>query len=558
LFISNICDFLFIFRQICRIILPACKKGADTVEPRSYSNLSPKRGWSWETPPAKIPEEQIAQTLEADVAIIGGGISGLAAGARCVQLGMSAVIVDRFRELMGRAGHVGVLDSAVMRRLGITIDKKRFARDWMMISGSRVSEELLWLYINRSGEAFDWLMEQGGDDVDATIYTGYYKGPVFSEYPGTHVVFQKQDRDVYKYRMGGMLVVEILERTFLQGGGRLFRRIRAEQLEKDENGRVVSFLAKSEEDGRYRRYVGKNGIIIASGDIEGDPEMLEAFCPLALLPTNARYFPKGNNTGDGHKMAYWAGAAFDNPSWALSLHGRKDDETSYYSFYFLFVNSRGKRFMNEDTWTQAKSMRVLHQPGGDVAFTVMDSKWLQEFGERFEMTGGQAVTPLSIANWGDKWSPDCGLKEAVDMMIEKGKCAWKADTLEELAERMGVPADNLKATVARYNELVALGDDLDFGKRGELLTSITKPPFYALKWGCSLLDVFGGALTDTDMRVLDPYHEPIPGLYAVGNAAGGFYGVDYPLIMNGNSFGRALTWGLAVTEGIEKDSAQDA
>ncbi|SHH87161.1 FAD binding domain-containing protein [Sporobacter termitidis DSM 10068] len=525
------------------------------MEPRSYCNLSPKRGWSWETPPAPVPEGQIAETVEADVVIMGGGISGLAAGARCVQRGLSVVIVDRFRALLGRAGHVGVLDSAVMRRLGVTIDKKRFARDWMMISGSRASEELLWLYLNRSGEAFDWLMAQGGEAVDATLYTGYYKGPVFNEYPGTHIVFQKPGYDKYKNKMGGMLVVEILERTILEGGGKIVRPVRAEQLEKDENGRVVSFIAKSEADGKYRRYAGKKGVIIATGDIEGDPEMLAAFCPLALKPTIARYWPKGNNTGDGHKMAYWAGAAFDDPGWALSLHGRKDDDASYFSFYFLFVNARGRRFMNEDTWTQAKSIRVLSQPGGDYAFTVMDAKWLEDFGARFEITGGQAVTPLNIANWGDKWSPDCGLGETIEQMVRKGKCAWKADTLEELAEKMGVPAENLKAAVARYNALYEMGDDVDFGKRSELLTSIVKPPFYALKWGPALLDVFGGALTDTSMRVLDPDHEPIPGLYAVGNAAGGFYGVDYPLLLNGNSFGRALTWGLAVTEGIEADSA---
>jgi succinate dehydrogenase/fumarate reductase flavoprotein subunit len=519
-----------------------------------YSYLSPKRGWSWETPPEKIPDERISGTLEADVAIIGGGISGLAAGARCTQMGLSVVIADKFHEMLGRAAHVGVLDSAVMRRLGIVIDKKRFARDWMMISGSRVNEELLWLYINRSGEAFDWLMEQGGDAVDATIYTGYYKGPVFNEYPGTHIVTQKPGYDTYKYNYGGMLVAEILEKTILKGGGRIFRPVRAEQLEKDKNGRVVSFIAKSEEDGKYRRYIGRKGVILASGDIEGDPEMLEAFCPLALRPTNARYFPKGNNTGDGHKMAYWAGAAFDNPSWALSVHGRRDDDASYFSFYFLFVNARGKRFMNEDTWTQAKAMRVLTQPGGDYAFTVMDAKWLEDFGARFEITGGQGVTPLNIANWGDTWTVECGLGQTVEELIEKGRCAWKADTLDELAEKMGVPADNFKAAVARYNALYEMGDDVDFGKRAELLTSITKPPFYALKWGCSLLDVFGGALTDTSMRVQDPNFEPIPGLYAVGNVAGGFYGVDYPLLLNGNSFGRALTWGLAVTEGILADS----
>ena len=527
----------------------------NNIQPKAYSNLSKKRGWSWEISPAKIPEENIIETIETDVAIIGGGISGLAAGARCTQMGLDVLVVDKLQDLLGRAAHVGVLDSAIMRKLGITIDKKKFARDWMMISGSRINEELLWLYIKRSGEAFDWLMEQAGEAVDATIYTGYYKGPVFNEYPGTHIVFQKDGYTEYKNSYGGMLVVEILQNTILKGGNSILRPVRAEQLEQDSSGKVTSFIAKDETSGVYRRYVGKKGVIIATGDIEGDPEMLEAFCPIALKPTIARYWPVGNNTGDGHKMAYWAGAAFDDPGWAASMHGRRDNDASYFSFFFLFVNSRGKRFMNEDTWTQAKSMRVLSQPGGDIAFTIMDGKWMEDFGDRFEITGGQAVTPLNIANYGDKWSPDCGLDTTIEKMIEEGSCAWKADTLEELAAKIGVPVDEFMKTVARYNELTAAGDDEDFGKRSELLTTIIEPPFYALKWGTALLDVFGGALTDTNMRVLDPYYEPIPGLYAVGNAAGGFYGVDYPLLLNGNSFGRALTWGIAVTEGIQEDNS---
>ena len=489
------------------------------MQPKAYSNLSKKRGWSWETPPAKIPENDIAETMEADVIIIGGGISGLAAGARLTQKGMDVIVLDKFHALLGRAAHVGVLDSAVMRRLGITIDKKKFARDWMMVSGSRVNEELLWLYIKRSGEAFDWLMEQAGEAVDANIYTGYYKGPVFNEYPGTHTVFQKEGCDEYKNSYGGMLVVEILQNTIERGGNKILRPVRGEQLEKDESGKVVSVVARDENDGKYRRYTGKKGVILATGDIEGDPEMLEAFAPLALKPTLARYWPVGNNTGDGHKMAYWAGAAFDDPGWAVSMHGRRDSDASYFSFFFLFINSRGRRFMNEDTWTQAKSVRLLSQPGGDIAYTIMDGKWLEDFGARFEITGGQAVTPLNIANYGDKWSPDCGLDETIEKMVIEGKCAWKADTLEELAGKIGVPLKDFLKTVARYNELAAAGDDEDFGKRSELLTTIVKPPFYALKWGTALLDVFGGALTDTNMRVLDPYYEPIPGLYAVGNTA---------------------------------------
>jgi succinate dehydrogenase/fumarate reductase flavoprotein subunit len=136
-----------------------------------------------------------------------------------------------------------------------------------------------------------------------------------------------------------------------------------------------------------------------------------------------------------------------------------------------------------------------------------------------------------------------------DVFVNGGN-GFVADTLEELAEKIGVPAENLKKTVARYNEIAAAGDDTDFGKRRELLTSIDEPPFTALKWGPSLLDVFGGALTNARLNVLDTNHDPIPGLYAVGNAAGGMYAVDYPLLLNGNSYGRALAYALQLADGI--------
>jgi hypothetical protein len=66
------------------------------------------------------------------------------------------------------------------------------------------------------------------------------------------------------------------------------------------------------------------------------------------------------------------------------------------------------------------------------------------------------------------------------------------------------------------NELYRLGKDLDYGKRAEMLTSIDKPPYYALKFGPALLNVFGGVLTDMKMHVLDKDQNPIPGLFAVG------------------------------------------
>ncbi len=115
---------------------------------------------------------------------------------------------------------------------------------------------------------------------------------------------------------------------------------------------------------------------------------------------------------------------------------------------------------------------------------------------------------------------------------------------------MGVPVDNFKAAVARYNEMCKNKADTDFGKRPELLNPVEKPPFTALKFGGALLVVTGGLNVDAKLRVLDKDSNPIPGLYAVGNVAGGLYGVDYPTIIPGNSHGRALTWGYLAGKNV--------
>jgi succinate dehydrogenase/fumarate reductase flavoprotein subunit len=511
---------------------------------------------AWARRPDPVPEAEIAETVETEVLIVGGGIAGMAAGARCTDLGLRCIILEKYHGIVGRGAHIACTDSPVMRRLGVSIDKKQFARDWMHLCGSRVNEDLLWLYINNCSEAVQWLTDLGGDAVELKLFGGRYKGPDFTEYDGTHYLIQKPESKRYKNRAGSHLMCEILQDHCLEGeGNRIIRSTKAEYLEKDEAGRVTACIARGE-DGKFRRYIGRRAVILATGDIGSNPDMLRTFCPLGLVPKRNGYAPQvpdpahpgsriGLNTGDGHRMAYWMGAAFENPSWALSLHLIA---YSMYVFFFLFVNRDGKRFMNEDTWVQAKAIRCAMQPRGDFAFTVFDGKWFRELGERIDITGGQFTEPL-MTDYGYKWTPDNGIDRQIERYVQRGTC-FKADTLEELAEKMEVPVETFKATVARYNELYELGEDLDYGKRSALLTSITEPPFYALKWGPALLNVHGGVLTDTALHVLDKDSKPIPGLYAIGNVAGGLYGVDYPLLWNGNSHSRAITWARAAVADI--------
>ena len=510
------------------------------MEPKPYSRLSPKRGWSWETPPEKIPEEKIAETVERDVIVVGGGISGLAASARLGQKGLSVITLDKCAAPGGHGWQIAALDSPVMRQYGKKIDKYEFVRRWLDVSGNQPNEDMLWLFVNNSPKVIDWLLETIGEDVDKQIYSAPFRGPVFGEYQGSHHFLKKADSE-FKSKGGGPLLLEVFEKDIFKHGNEVRRNVKAHYLEKDAEGRVTGVIT-SDQEGVYRRYNGTRAVVLATGDIGGDMEMLERFCPIAKTRAIDVFWPETSNYGDGHRMAYWAGAAFDDAPWAPVMHnhpyGRFD------SFY-LHVNSRGKRFMNEDTWMQAKSVRIVMQPEPSWAFAVFDAKWLDEFGERFDLIGGQGAMPLAMAVNDVKWDPNCGLAQEVQGYIDAGK-AFVADTLEELAAKMDVPYDTFKKTVDRYNELCALGDDPDVGKRPELLTTIVKAPFYAVKMGASLLDVMGGCLTDKNLNIVDADYKPIPGLYAIGNCCGGMYGVDYPLLLNGNSYGRAFSYSLVL------------
>ena len=511
------------------------------LELKFYSYRSPKKGYSWETPPAKIPESEIAETVTTEVLVIGGGISGLAGAARCADKGLKVIVLDKREKTLALAGQIAAVNSRVMAEKGIVIDKKMLAADWLKMSGSRVQEDLLWLFLNRSAEGFHWMLDLAGDCIDVGVYEAY-KGLMFTEYPGTHHIFQKKGSTKYKAWGGGPLACEILEKALIEKGGTLLRLTPAEYLEKNEEGRVTGAIAQCP-DGKYRRYQGTRAVVLATGDCSEDKEMLEAFCPIgARAPSK---FPRPGNTGDGQRMAYWAGAALDNPEWAPTIHALGG---CGFQGFFLHVNRLGKRFMNEDTWMQAKSVRVLMQPGGDFAYSILDSKYLDEMEERFSELGGQGMMPLSVV--GDSFGRE-RMEQTMARYIERN-VAFKADTLEELAEKIEVPVENLLATVKRYNEIVALGDDVDFGKRSRLLTSVEKGPFYALKWGPQLLDVFGGAQINTDLQVLGPDCKVIPGFYATGNAAGGMYAVDYPLLLNGNSYGRALAYAMQLGDVLSK------
>ena len=116
----------------------------------------------------------------------------------------------------------------------------------------------------------------------------------------------------------------------------------------------------------------------------------------------------------------------------------------------------------------------------------------------------------------------------------------QADTLEGLAEKLGMSGANLKATVDAWNAACAAGEDAAYGRKVQL-TALDTAPYYAWKTQNTNIGSIGGLIIDTDARILDVDGNPIPHLYGGGVNTAGWLGPYYP--GSGTCLQGALNWG---------------
>ena len=314
----------------------------------------------------------------------------------------------------------------------------------------------------------------------------------------------------------------------------------------------------AENDGKQYNVRAKNGVVMAMGGFENNDEMLENFCQLADAYSKGARF----NTGDGVKMAIDVGADlwhmsalsrndvnFVNPDTGIAAgyaltHSKQAGYVSGFSAYpMIIVGGDGTRFMDETAFP-----RHGHTYLSGTWFTqlVPTNSWCV-----FDETARQAVPAYP------SWS------EGMVDEIEKG---WivKADTLEELADLMGIPADNLVEEVEKYNGYCETGVDVEFGNSDEHVASSLQPlvtgPYYAFPVKATMTNTQGGAKRNLKCEVLDVWGEPIPHLYSAGE-----FGSFYTDIYNGGgNLGECVFTGdyagtnaAAVKDDVQQESVME-
>ena len=494
---------------------------------------------SWEVKPDPIPESEIVKTVDTEILVIGGGYSGCCTAARASELGAKVILVEKSDTLHGNGvGGTGAVASKVLDEAGLTLDKVDSQKRWVKTCGGRCRESLVAKFHNNSEEAMNWMVDIAeADGAHAMISENH-----------SNDIVHKEDRTYHMF-VGGDTFGEFgmatfaphLFRKFAEAHGAQFvYNSPAEQLVQDESGAVTGAICKTDEG--YVKYNASKGVVLATGDISFNKEMLEYFAPIGLK-VMARLNGAVGDTGDGHKMGMWAGAAVQDGPWPTMMHPQA---ASFWHGPFLFVDPKGKRFMNEATWVQGKCVGLVTQAKSPYAFSIFDKNYPEYVLQSLPVGGGMFWDNFRFL--GSTFEDSVATtQQTIENGVENDpKNYFKADTLEELAALIEVPVDTFMETVERYNKLVDEGEDKDFYKDQVFMTPIKEGPFYATRVGAGLLAVVGGLHIDDNNQVMTAEDEVIPGLFAVGNVSGDMYAQDYPINFMGNSHGRCLVGGYSV------------
>lgn len=491
------------------------------------------------------PEEKSVQdSYTADVIIVGGGGAGLSAATAASESGANVIVVEKTGFLGGNSivagGIYNSADPELQASLEIT-DANRaeieaaIAEKPVNDTHAKLQAALKKEYeeYNASGATYlfdspTWHALQtwiGGDrlgDLDLIYGMTSHALEGLNWLKGMGLVVQERigqgagslyNRTHYTYNAqmpNTTGIISAFTRTLAERDNVTFVMNTTAESLVTSNG-VVTGVQATTKDGRSVTFTAKNGVILATGGFAGNVEMRQQYCEGDKWPDLGSSLISTNMpavTGDGIRMAEAIGADLVDMDQIQLLHttnpliGTTGDACMPKSTSgAIFVNQDGNRFWREDGRRDDLSLAAKEQ---------------NERGKFWVIENSIAIP-----------DPDATLTtdgRSVSFMVENGISEYySADTLEELAKKIGVPAENLKASVAQYNEAVDSGVDEAFGRT--LLTyKFEEGPWYAFSRAPSAHHTMGGIHINTDAQVISQSGQVIKGLYAAGEVCGDIHG----------------------------------
>lgn len=554
-------------------------------------------------------------TRTVDVLVVGSGASGLTAAVTARKAGLDVLVVEKAGKFGGTTAFSGGVlwipgnhhSAGVQKATGVTDDIDRARRYLIEECGNYIERDRVEAYLSTGPEMVDFLERESHVKFYGMDYPDYHSESSYSsnvrsigtqdftardlgprlkdlrnQLPQTlflglavgsgveMIQFMRAGRSikamrfvvakmlrhfgqVLRYGEGQQLVrgralVARLARTLFDLGTDIWIASPVRQLILEE-GRVSG--AEIETERGVMRIFARRGVVLACGGFPNDAERRAEMFPASVAIPNHRNPAPVSNTGDGIRMAEQAGGAFNGavanvaPWMPCSIIPGKRGEAGVWPHLvdrqkpgFISVLANGKRFGDESAAYHDLIPALISACEREGIAEA--SAWLIGDARGVKRWGIGVVRPYPVPH---------------GRHLRSGYLV-KANTIGELAARIGIDPPALEQTVARFNDHARQGHDLDFNRgaraydlyQGEAghqpnpcLGPLENGPFYAVKYYASEIGTYAGLKTDISARVLDTSGAPIPGLYAVGNDQTSVFAGSYPGA--GATLGPAMTFG---------------
>ncbi len=471
----------------------------------------------------KEPEVKADEEKEADVIIVGAGGAGLAAAIAAADEGAeSVIIVEKLGKTGGSlnftSGSMSGAETIIQELDGIEDTKESYIEDIMSNGAQKGDRELIEIFVDEDVDAIQWLWDHGLDQ-----YTFLEQGGKKSVFAPEHQLYSIQrtykpramDPSSYK-----SAVHEILDKE-LEGYDNISVDYYTEiiELAGNDKGQVLTAVGYNSDTGKTVAYRAGKGIVMATGGYSGNPKMMGEYAEYG-----DNYLVGGADSADGKgiRIMQNVGAAVDEekltyiPTFPMGLE-YSEGKGAIGDVYMwkaggIYVNQEGKRFINETLSEVVPRETALEEQTGAVQYNIFTDKIVEDL----KAAGASGM-------WDRYYEPEDGMGH---------KLIQSADTLEELAGLIQVPADALVQTVEDYNAAVEAGETDEFGRDfsgtptaySVAVNKIEADKYYAVPIKALVVMTLGGVTVNSDMQVVDEGGNAIPGLYAAGEVVGGIWG----------------------------------
>ena len=433
--------------------------------------------------PATLPEGEEAQ---ADVVVVGGGASGLAAAASALESGARVIVLEKAPHTGGSAAlSAGIVTAAgtdIQKASGLPADSAGLAKLWLedqkrSVKGAPANlpdAAQVEALVKQSAETVDWLTKKVGMQFSANAAAAdgigaYQLLPISSD----------------ASRPAGAEEVEKLEQYVKKLGGIIRTATPAWKILTTDDGRVSGVAAA---DGKNRFTFRAKSVVLASGGFAADLMKVTSRQPRWAVYVERTGAAK-TSTGDGLTMGLQVGAKEVSDSWLM-----------------------GSQFAP----AYPEMTAAMLGPRGFAGATLVNEKGLRFVKEDLPNITSEMSQQLDVWLLTDSKDPE----KAKTLRNYLGfDTVVHGSTPEELGRRMGARADNVKQTIEKLNADAAAGKDTAFGRDPINFTSLTQAPYFAVKVRPVISGTIGGFAVTPDFQVLDNALKPIQGLWAAGELA---------------------------------------